>query len=271
MVLINKYWYFKKGINMIITSRSIKNSFIGLMIIVTFISVDSYAAADEINLMTQPNFPPYNFKKEKKLQGIAVDLIILMYAKSGSVLSRKDIRVVPWARGYKTVQSEKNTGLFSMTKTEERRNMFKWVGPIAPVNLTLFAKKKNNIKISFPDDIKKYKIGVIRNGFDEQFIVGMGIDKGKLDSAKDFFLNIRKLDAERFDIMPVDDNVMRWHLKEMRLNQADYEPVYVLTESELYYAFHKDTSDVFIQKLQKTLDKVKNNGEYQKIIDNYLK
>ena len=71
--------------------------------------------------------------------------------------------------------------------------------------------------------------------------------------------------------MPVDDNVMRWHLKEMRLNQADYEPVYVLTESELYYAFHKDTPDIFIQKMQKTLDKVKNDGEYQKIIDNYLK
>jgi len=247
--------------------RPLLTLFVLLMFILACSDVNS---ADKLILMTQPNFPPYNFEKEGKLQGIAVDLIILMYAKTGSVLSHKDIRIVPWARGYRKVLSDKNTCLFSMTKTKERQNLFKWVGPIAPVRMAFFAKKKNNIKITSPDDIKKYKIGVVRDGFGEQFMVRIGIDKNRLDTVSDFFLNIRKLDAERFDIIPIDDNVMRWHIKEMGLNQTDYEPAYVLTEGELYYAFQKDTPNHICRHLQKAIDDLKKEGEYQKIFDRYL-
>ena len=44
----------------------------------------------------------------------------------------------------------------------------------------------------------------------------------------------------------------------------------LIASLELYFAFHKDTSEALIQKLQDALDELKNKGEYQKILDKYL-
>ena len=60
-------------------------------------------------------------------------------------------------------------------------------------------------------------------------------------------------------------------LKANGFNPADYESVYVLNSKELYFAFHKDTPDSVIEKLQAALDSVKADGEYEKILDRYLK
>ncbi len=67
------------------------------------------------------------------------------------------------------------------------------------------------------------------------------------------------------------ENVAKWEIKKNGFNPSAYETVYVLKEKELYYAFHKATSDLLIQKLQGVLDDLKEQGEYQRIMDKYLK
>ncbi len=99
------------------------------------------ASVDDIIFMTE-QYPPYNLEEDNKLQGIAVDTLALMLQRAGSKQTREDIEMLPWARGYKRVLSEPNTCLFSTTRTEERENLFKWVGPIAPTQLGLSLERK---------------------------------------------------------------------------------------------------------------------------------
>ena len=40
-------------------------------------------SVDDLTIMTE-NYPPYNFEKDGRLQGISVDLMVLMLEKVGS-------------------------------------------------------------------------------------------------------------------------------------------------------------------------------------------
>lgn len=42
-----------------------------------------------------------------------------------------------------------------------------------------------------------------------------------------------------------------------------------IMESQLYIAFHKETSEEVIQRWQKALDEIKKDGTYQKILQKY--
>lgn len=228
---------------------------------------------DDISFMTE-NYPPYNFKHNNKLQGISVDLLELMFKKLESKKSIKDIRLLPWARSYYNLQNIKNSALFSMTRTKQREHLFKWVGPISPTTISLISKKSHHIKIDSVNDIMKYKIGVVRDDIGEQTLIELGISSKQLDdvggiNALDKL--IKMLDKDRFDMLAYEENVRLWKYKKMGLDPKLYEVVYQLKKASLYFAFHKDTSDKLIIQLQNLLDKIKEEGKYQKIIDKYLK
>ena len=59
---------------------------------------------DDIAFITE-QYTPYNFESDDKLQGIAVDRLSLMLQRVGSSQTRKDLKSLPWARGYKRVQT----------------------------------------------------------------------------------------------------------------------------------------------------------------------
>lgn len=228
------------------------------------------ASVDDIVFMTE-QYPPYNLEENNKLQGIAVDTLALMLQRVGSKQTREDIKLLPWARGYKLVLSEANTCLFSTTRTEERENLFKWVGPIAPNTIGLIAKKESKIKIGSVRDMKKHKIGTIRDDQAEQYLINAGISMDSLERVAETKLNIRKLNRGRIDLWAYGENVAMWELKANGFSPADYESVHELGSKDLYFAFHADTSDSVIQKLQAALDTLKTDGEYQKILDRYLR
>lgn len=228
------------------------------------------ASVDDIVFMTE-QYPPYNLEDDNTLQGIAVDTLTLMFQRAGAKQTREDIKLLPWARGYKRVLSEPNTCLFSTTRTEEREELFKWVGPIAPNTVGLIARKESNIKISSADDIKKHKIGTIRDDVAEQYLTRAGISLDHLERVAETPLNIKKLNRGRIDLWAYGENVAMWELKANGFNPADYESVYVLDSKELYFACHKDTPDSVIQKLQAAIDTLKTDGEYEKILNRYLR
>jgi len=227
-------------------------------------------SVDDIVFMTE-QYPPYNLEKDNKLQGIAVDMLALMLQRVGAKQAREDIKLLPWARGYKRVLSEPNTCLFSTTRTEEREHLFKWVGPIASGQVGLIARKDRNIKIDSVKDLERYKIGTIRDDVAELYLVDTGISVDDMERVAETVLNIRKLNRGRIDLWAYGENVAMWEFKANGFNPADYESVHVLSRQNLYYAFHKDTSDSVIQKLQAALDTIKADGTYGQILDRYLR
>lgn len=227
---------------------------------------------DELNIITEI-YPPYNFRFKGKLYGISVDIMTSMLKIIGSKQTREDIKLWPWARGYREVLENKNACLFSTTRTEEREKLFKWVGPISPTTISVIALKNKNIEINSINDLKKYRIGVAIDDIGEQLLVSAGIKLEKLNrmGGVDVILqSIKKLNKDRIDLFAYEENAVRWEMKTKGFNYEEYEIVYSLKKGEVFFVLHKGVSDQTIEKLQNVLDKIKENGEYKKILDKYL-
>lgn len=225
---------------------------------------------DHLKIMTE-EYPPYNYKEDGKLKGIAVDTMVLMLERSGSKLKREDIGILPWARGYNETLNNPGTCLFSTTRTPEREKLFKWVGPVGINKMVLTAKKDKKIVIQNTEDLKKYKTGVIIEDIVDQILSAMHLGEGCLEKVSMTTHNIKKLNSGRIDMIGYGEDAAKWEIKRHGFSPADYETVYVLQSKDLYFAFHKDTPDEIIRVLQKNLDELKKEGEYQKILDLYLK
>lgn len=226
---------------------------------------------DELAFITE-EYPPFNFERDGKRQGIAVDALIEMLAADGARKTRADIKLWPWARGYETAMKEKNTVLFSTTRTEAREKLFKWVGPIMPSRIVLVAKKKRGIRIRTIDELNRMdlKIGVVREDIGGQLLARMGVGKDKTLQANSGVSVAKMLHAGRVDLWAYGAPVILWNLKELGYDTGEYEEVYTLTESDQYYfALNKDTDDKLVAKLQAALDRIKANGKFNEIVARY--
>ena len=232
--------------------------------------------ADEPLSFITEAYPPYNFSDDNILRGIAVDLLVIASQDTAQPVQRGQIRLMPWARGYRTVLSTPNTVLFATTRTAERERLFKWAGPIAAIRVVLLARKADKIRIQSAADLQRYRIGVIHEDIGEQSLLALGVAKQQLQISANADALSRQLHAGRIDLWAYEENVARWFLRNANLDQDDFESVYLLQQGELWYAFNPQVSDEKIQQLQKALDKLRNTPgkfaqtRYDDILINYL-
>ncbi|WP_354625748.1 transporter substrate-binding domain-containing protein [Psychromonas sp. MME2] len=226
---------------------------------------------DDIDFITE-NYPPYNYLENGQLQGISIDLLLLMLNKLESKKSLVDIHIQPWARGYSTLITTANTCLFSVVRTKARDPLFHWIGPISATSIAMIARKDKHIKINSKEDFLKYKIGVVRADVGEQLLLEMGVDSSHLDhigGMNVIIQSIKKLDKNRLDVFAYDNQPVFRTIKKHGLNVNDYEVVYVLQKGDLYYACNRKVPEVQIKKLQNVLDQLKAEGTYQQVVDRY--
>lgn len=240
--------------------------------IASLIATNLYASdVDNVKIFTE-NYPPYNMQVNGKLKGISVDILVAMFKQMHSKLTRDDIHLVPWARGYRIVLKKKNTMLFSTTRTAQREPLFKWVGPIIDTQIGIIAPKEKHIKIKSVKDLNKYKIGAVINDIGEQLLLANGVKKENIDAisgTNPVVVNFQKMGKGRIDLFAYETNVAMYGAKSYQIDPKDFEVVYILKKGKLYYAFNKNTDDKIIKAYQKALDEIKKNGVYDKILKKY--
>ena len=254
---------------------------IHLTLFVLLILFSMFPPAHGNQKMQQPikiyaeELPPYNFLKEKLVHGISTDLLIRMMAEANNPVDRSMIRIVPWARGYRTVQTEADTMLYSTARTEQREKLFQWVGPIMSLTIGLISLKDNKIKIQSPEDLTRYKIGTVRDGAPEQLVVKSGIREKDLKRLSSPVQCIKMLTSDRIDMFAFNIPTTIYLLIEMGLDPGKYETIYILKQADLYYAFHKETKKELIIKLNAILKQLKTadtsgKSEFDMILETYL-
>lgn len=225
---------------------------------------------NDITFYTE-HFPPFNYDEYGELKGIAVDVLEEILIDIGSEITRNNFKLLPWSRVYNLILKEKNTCLFTMVRSKERELLFKWVGPIKSIPIVLIAKKSKNIKINNLNDISRYKTVVIRDDIGHNLLVNNGIQEKSL-----FITTFPNkipllLHNERVDIWVYGELSAFNIMDRSNIDKEEYEVIHTLTLTEKnYYAFNIETSDNIIHLFQNSLDKLKENGTYQKIIDSYL-
>jgi len=202
-----------------------------------------------------------------EVTGSATEIVRAIMKKVGT---EYPIKVMPWARGYKLAQEGPNVALFSTTRTEQREDMFKWVGPLAIKKWVFFARKGSGIVIESLEDAKKVgSIGTYKDDAKEQMLLKEGFTN--LDSASSLNANVKKLMAGRNDLWIAGEMEALLIAKQEGIDPAELEPVFVVKEAKLYVAFSKDTPDEIVSAWQAAYDELAAEGEVERIWAEYMK
>lgn len=223
----------------------------------------------QLKILTE-SYPPYNFVAQDQLRGISVDLLMAAADAIGSSLTRQDIALYPWPRAYKTALKGPQVALFSTTMTADRKPLFQWVGPIIPTRVVLLARRDKHIRINSLQDINPYAVGVIREDIGEQLLLAGQVAEKNIRPLSSAVSLAKMLNSGRIDLWAYEENVARWILRNNKLNPENFESVYILDESELYYTFSKDVDPALLQRLQQALTTLRSTPLYQTVIDRYL-
>jgi len=199
-------------------------------------------------------YPPYNFSGETGAEGIAVERVKQVLEKLGLNLP---IAVYPWARAYETAKKVPGTLIFSMARSKERENTFKWVGTIVDFHVNVYRlKSRPDVKIRQLEDIKNYRIGALNKDIKGNYLRSRGISPVVYASEE---LGIRMLVRGRIDLMPIDANSFDYRINRLGYARDQFEEVLTLTDIShpLYMAFSKNTPDAVVEAFKAALKEVR--------------
>ena len=222
---------------------------------------------ERLTYLTEEYYP-YNYTEDGKLKGISVDLLHMVWKELG--IHPAAVESLPWARAYERLQNEPDTVLFTMARTPERDPLFRWAGPIDTVRFVLIARKDHRIQLDSLNDLAGLSVGTLRDDVSDTLLAPYrGI--AHIQAVADMKQNISKLMNNRLDLVAYEENSWRKIAVRSGLSPDDFETVYVLRETPVYYAFHRDTPEALVAQFQCALERVKARPEYQRLFEDYLR
>lgn len=245
-----------------------KRMLLAVLLVVLFGSMS--ALAQGLTVLTENN-PPFNFIRDDYVVGIGTDLLVEMGSRSGVTIDRNAIKIYPWARAYEEALHNENTLIYSMGRMANREELFQWVGPFFDFRVCIFARRGAGVTIdNLREDVKKYRIGTVREDGAEHILLEKGIRKESLDRIHNLKLNIQKLKTGRLDGVAYLEPGFLYTLKSLGELSNDYEVVHVLASFDLYFGLSKKTDPSTSEKLQKALESIREDGTLDLIIGRYI-
>jgi polar amino acid transport system substrate-binding protein len=208
---------------------------------------------EKITFYTE-NYPPANYLVNDKFKGISVDTLKAIWKHLNIV--DQEILIVPWSRGYRFTLDKSNTALFTMSKTQPRESLFKWVGPVFHSTHVLIAKKSKNFKFSNFGQIFYHKVATVQGDIAEISLHEVGFpssNMAKVSQLKQAFLMMK---SDRVDMIVVSIHGFAYLAEQLGFDENDYEQVWQVNKIGNYFAFNVNTSDEVIETYQKAFDAI---------------
>jgi ABC-type amino acid transport substrate-binding protein len=218
-----------------------------------------------LQMMTE-EYPPVTFLHQGRPAGFVTDMVReialrLQYADN--------IRLTSWKNAYNMTRLHPNVVLFSAERTPEREALFQWVGPVGQNRSILYARKGADIKVGSLDEAKALKaIATTTDWFTEQHLKREGF--GNLVSSKEPTENVRQLMDGEVQLSIFTDITIPEIAAEAGYSMADLEPVLTVSQTDFYIALSKDTPEAVVTQWQTQLDKMKQDGSFERIYRSYL-
>ena len=181
----------------------------------------------------------------------------------------RNIDEVSFKRGLIQVQKNVNIALFNVSRTPERENSVKWVGPLQRETDYFYEIKNNPTGIKTLEDAKKIKNICVMLGSIHETILREN-NFTNINTNPSYIGCFKMLKAGRVDLTPKASSTVLKTMERAGLSpdKVHQTPV-VLLESEGYIAFSKNIPDKIIKNWQDALDHIKRSGKYQQIYNQY--
>ncbi|WNW12852.1 ABC transporter substrate-binding protein [Pseudomonas sp. DTU_2021_1001937_2_SI_NGA_ILE_001] len=243
---------------------------IGLLPFLSPLARSAEVATQQIVLLTE-NYPPYNmavdgknFAQDANLDGISVEIMRETFKRAG-IDYNLTLRF-PWDRVYKLALEKPGYGVFSTIRTPEREHLFKWVGPLAPVDWVLLARSDSPItSLNKLAEARGYRIGAYKGDAIAEHLALKGFDPVLMLRDQD---NPKRLQSGQIDLWATADPVGRYLARQEGI--TGLKTVLRFQKAELYLALNKDTPQSIVDRLQKALDQMRAEGRIERIMDKYL-
>lgn len=223
----------------------------------------------QLSFYTEDN-APLNYQGPKGANGIMVGIIESLLTHIGADTRKINFDILPWARAFLLLEQKNKTVLFATTKTAQRSQFFKWVGPVYRSNIILLGRKSAFSSTKALSELGKYSVCSVKEDVSEK------LWKDNMPDAEKLFLVshpkqcAKMLALQRVDLWATGQDTARWQLQNIGADPDDYIKVNQLKESFRYIAFSKDVDDDIIDIFQNTLNYLKLSGELDDIIQKEL-
>ncbi|MCL9782703.1 ABC transporter substrate-binding protein [Vibrio sp. S4M6] len=249
-----------------------------LIFIAVLISVQFNARAElpktdpwgELIFVTE-DYPPLNYKDDNgHLTGLAVEVLLGAAKQANSALTASDIKLLPWARGYRMAENDANVVLFSTSRKPSRESLFLWAGPIVKgTPSVLLARKDRHIKVKEKSDLYNYRIGVIKGDSLENRVKALGGPEENIIKIHSGDLLAEQLEKGRIDLWAYNAQGAAKIFKSLGIAKNQFEIVFKFPFNDNYLAINKKTSPELVESLQQAIDKFRTTPEFQKLMEKY--
>lgn len=214
-----------------------------------------------LQLFTEDS-PPYNYMDHGEFHGISVDKI---KSALDQLQISYQIKQLPWARALLETQRTPNSCLFSTSKTPDRLNAFKWIGPISYNLWVLYSRNDFSGNLLTLEDARPYTIGTYNADARDFYLKSHGF---KVDTAAHDEQNPAKLVAKRIDLWATSPFKAQRLLREQSL-VGSLVPKLTFNKEDLYLACHLQLPDQMLQRIQAMLLQDAAKGIHRKIDASY--
>lgn len=216
-------------------------------------------------------FPPFSYEENGVVKGIFIDLVREAFNRMGYKIS---IQVYPWARAINMLENGNTDALCTIYKNAERESFADFTDPVVPDTQSLFVLRDSKIIFDGSlESLRPYTIGMMEGySYGETFDAAFKEGRLKSEAVNLVDRNFEKLIGGRIDICIEDRYVGLYTLK--KLGYGDKVKILSpdVRNTHLYLAFSKKRNLLpVIGKFNETLQQMKDDGTYQKIVDSYAK
>lgn len=156
-------------------------------------SVAHGSEAVRLRLITEAS-PPISMMEGRRVIGSGTEKVAEIMARTGTGYT---LELLPWKRGYTFALQRRDTCLFSTTRTAEREDLFKWVGPTDEAEWILLGRADRQYNLRTLEDARGMRIGTYNGDARDDYLRARGF---QVDPAPNDMINPRKLLLDRIDV-----------------------------------------------------------------------
>lgn len=211
------------------------------------------------------DFPPFCYQVDGREVGIATELVRELLTRCEMA---HRIRIETWKRAYHQTKTVPGHALYSVTRRPGRERDFQWVGPLFADDTIVYTVDAAQPPYPNLDALRQARsIGVLAGGSTESMLKELQFEN--IEAHRDSLTIYRKLVLGRLHLGIGSAWELRFRATLDNLDISPLRDVFVLNRNEMYLAFHRDTPAALIQRLQKNLDIMKQDGTYQQLVKKY--
>jgi polar amino acid transport system substrate-binding protein len=161
--------------------------------------------------------------------------------------------------------STPNIGILSITRTPEREDHYIWCCRIVTDDLILVGGQ--GVDVSSLEKVRDRPVGVLFDSGAQALVKSLGFTR--IVPAPEEWLDAKRMKERRIDAWLAPRLMVIHAYKEIGADASTLNFGQIVRPSEIYLAFSKGTPQAEVQRWQKALKEIQDDGTYNRILEKY--